>query len=298
MGASAKILSRLVSLHERGLLKNGASIIELGAQELYCSGMEDYVAGVIRYFSERNPAIKKPEAYTGGELARFANKGLLGNLLKACGFAYRALDIFEAENTILFDLNIHSPGEDLYEQVDLVTNFGTTEHVINQYQAMKTMHELAKPGGLIYHDLPLAGYHNHGYFSYNPLFFHHLAVANSYKISMQHYSKGGRTAAPAFMIENGYPESHYVDCGIELIVQKTSSGPFRMPLETSTSLGISKTLWGDANPYVNQGPGLDADFDASVSTSAVILAQASGRDLQRELVRRYRRKLSSLLKLR
>ena len=100
------------------------------------------------------------------------------------------------------------------------------------------------------------------------------------------------------MIENGYPESHYVDCGIEFIVQKTSSGPFRMPLETSTSLGISKTLWGDANPYVSQGPGLDVDFDASVSTSAVSLAQASGRDLQRELVRRYRRKLSSLLKLR
>ena len=295
MGTSAKTLSRFVSLHMRGLLKNGASIIELGAQELYCTGMEDYVRGVIRYFSGNNAAIKVADQYSKAELTRFADKGLLGKLMIACGFAYRALDIFEAENTTLFDLNIQTPGKDLIEQFDLVTNFGTTEHVINQYQSLKTMHELARPGGLIHHELPLAGYHNHGYFSYNPLLFIQLAEANGYKIILQNYSKAGTpTAAPEFMTENGFPESNYYDYGIEFIFQKVSLAPFRMPLETSTSLGLSKTMWGDANPY------WDKDFRPEGAPSpfaSSALHDASGWALQRELLRRYRRKLASLLKL-
>lgn len=296
MGTSAKTLARLKSLHERGLLRTGGWIIELGAQELHCAGQEDFVAEVIRYFAAGNPAIRKAEDYTRAELRGFANKGMLGSLLTACGFTYRALDIFEAENTILFDLNIHTPNVDLQERFDLVTNFGTTEHVINQYQSLRTMHELARPGGLIYHDLPFAGYHNHGYFSYNPLLFHHLAIANGYEVILQHYSKGSATPTPAFMTENGYPDTSYIDCGIEFILRKTSSEPFRMPLETSTSLGVSKTLWRDGNPYIGPGAGVDTDFGTPFSTTSASLANTSARELQRELWRRYRRKLRSMLR--
>lgn len=94
--------------------------------------------------------------------------------MNACGFKYCALDIFDAEDTILFDLNLHEVPKNLHQQFDLVTNFGTTEHVINQLLAMKTIHNLAKSGGIIYHDLPMSGYHYHGYFSYTPLFFFQL----------------------------------------------------------------------------------------------------------------------------
>ena len=75
MGASAKTLSRLVSLHQRGLLKNGASIIELGAQELYCSGMEQYVRDVISYFAKNNCNIRKSEEYTDKEIKEISNEG-------------------------------------------------------------------------------------------------------------------------------------------------------------------------------------------------------------------------------
>jgi len=294
MGASAKTLSRIASLHQQDLLKNGASIIELGAQELYCSGMEQYVRDVIKHFAEKNPSIKKAEEYSEAEIKAIADKGLFGRIITACGFTYRALDIFEAEATTLFDLNIHSPGDDLYEKFDLVTNFGTTEHVINQYLSMKTMHELTKPGGLIYHDLPMAGYHNHGYFSYNPLLFRHLAEANGYTIIMQYYSRAKTpTPAPRFMIENGYSEPGYMNCGIEFILQKNFSGPFRMPLETSTSLDVSKTLWRDDNPYADSELGLPGAFNPYKSTS---LDEVSGWDLQRELLHRYRRKVTGLFK--
>jgi len=295
MGASAKTLSRFISLHKRGLLNNGASIIELGAQVLYCTGKEKYVRDVIRYFSDNNPEIKKADEYTNAEIRQIANKGMFVKMMNACGFTYKALDIFEDENTIMFDLNIHSPEEGMCEKFDMVTNFGTTEHVINQYLSMKTIHELAKPGGLIYHELPMSGYHYHGYFSYNPLLFHDLADTNSYSIIIQNFSKASSpTPAPRFMTENGYSESHYFDSGIEYIFQKTSSDPFIMPLETATSLSVSKTLWHDVNPYsdleLNFGTGTDPFIGRS-------LVNVSGWELQRELLLRYRRKLASLFRL-
>ena len=292
MGASVKTLSRFANLHGRGLLNNGSSIIELGTQELYCTGMESYLREIIDYFANSNPDIRKSDSYSDAEITALANKGFLGNTLKACGFSYRALDIFEAEATTLFDLNIHSPGDDLKEQFDLVTNLGTTEHVINQYLSMKTMHELTKPGGLIYHDLPMSGYHDHGYFSYNALLFRHLAEANNYTIIMLNYSRASvGTPAPSFMVENGYPEREYYDCGIECILRKNQSAPFRMPLETSTSLGLSKSIWKDDNPYSDTVLGLPAAFKP-----LLVLDWVSDRDLQHELLRRYRRKLLGLFK--
>lgn len=287
MGASAKTLSRLISLHQRDLLRNGASIIELGAQQLFCRGQEDYVREVIRYFAEKNPGIARAESYDAGAIARFSDKALLGHLLTACGFAYRALDIFEAPNTTLFDLNLHSPGPELCGQFDLVTNLGTTEHVINQMLSMKTMHDLTKSGGLIYHDLPMAGYHYHGYFSYNPLLFHQLAAANDYRIILQYYSKGGATRAPAFMADNGYADLDYTDRGIEFILQKTTSAPFRLPLETSTSLGVSKTLWADENPYGEIGPAPDSHFNGA--------RVSAGWRASRDIIGRLKRKLRSRL---
>ena len=205
MGASAKTLSRLTSLHQAGLIRPGASIIELGAQELHCEGKEDYVRDVIRHFREHDPSIRSSELYTQAELQSLSDHGLLGKLMIACGFSYCALDIFEAENTIVFDLNVQAPGDDLAGKFDVVTNLGTTEHLINQHQAFKTMHELAKTGGIIYHDLPLSGYHEHGYFSYNPLLFRELADANHYNVVLERYSGGVATQASASMIDNGYP---------------------------------------------------------------------------------------------
>ena len=66
-----------------------------------------------------------------------------------------------------------------------------------------------------------------------------------------------------------------------------------MPLETSTSLGVSESLWTEGNPYG------DVDFSPAARKSALVsaaLSRVSGWDLQRELLRRYRRKAARLLK--
>jgi hypothetical protein len=53
----------------------------------------------------------------------------------------------------------------------LVTNFGTTEHVTNQLNAFKVIHDLTMPNGVMIHEVPAQGMFNHGLVNYNPKFF-------------------------------------------------------------------------------------------------------------------------------
>lgn len=303
MGVSAKSLFRLQELNRLGFLKPGDSVIELGAQELYCSGMEQSVADFLNFFS---PAL----SLTASDefVKRISNRGFTSELLKRAGFLYKALDIFDGDDVVLFDLNLESPGEELAGSFDLVTNFGTTEHVINQCNSFKTIHELTRPGGIIYHDLPLGGYHMHGYFNYNPLFFKHLANANDYEIIFDWYSRSGvPTDAPAFMRDNGFG-AQWIDMGIEFVFRKTTDKPFQMPLETGTSLALNPKVWKGADPY-GKGISMPAPdgndhrnqlteaSQARKSNIALRLQDLSGWDLQNELFNRYKRRLLNLMRL-
>lgn len=155
---------------------------------------------------------------------------------------------------------------------------------------MQTIHELTKVGGIIYHDLPMGGYHTHGYFCYNPIFFRDLAAANSYEIVFQRYSQNtSEYPAPDFMRANGYPSTGWLDAGIEFIWRKAADSPFRMPLETGTSLGLNPEVWRGADPY-----GRVSGSQHAGTTAAFHLMQISGWDLQRELIRRYRARLKRL----
>ncbi len=294
MGATVKTLSRIIDLRERGLLPPGAAILDLGVQEINAKGSEDYIREFIEYFSSRD-GLKSSGSYTRKEISRFANQCFLGALLEACGFEYRSIDLFEAYNTILFDLNRHRPPEDLRGHFDLVTNLGTTEHVINQSLAMKSIHDLTKPGGLIYHDLPMSGYYLHGYFSYNPLFFQHLAIANDYETILESYSMEPGRTTPRFMIENGYPDARFCDYGVEYIVRKTTDRAFRMPFDPATSVDPASPIWAEAGQAGGDGvvPAVAALSRGGYSLAQTAsLERVSGWSLQRELLRRYRKRIT------
>ena len=63
----------------------------------------------------------------------------------------------------------------------LVTNFGTSEHILNQYNVFKAMHEFARPGSVFVHAVPFTVHLEHGFFNYQPNFFEALARYNSYE---------------------------------------------------------------------------------------------------------------------
>jgi hypothetical protein len=238
MGASAKTLLRLIDLKRAGRIGVGTRMIELGSQNISQTSGQDLLT-FMREFRE------EPSAATTADLDNIANGGTMASFMKLCDVNYLALDIFEAENTLLFDLNTDNVPEHLRGQFDLVTNFGTSEHVIDQYRVFAVVHALAKPQGIIYHDVPMGGYFYHGYFSYTPLFFNHLALANGYKIVFRHFSKVPITAPLAQestdeLTENGWPDPGYHDVGIEYIFQKTTAAAFRIPIDAGTSVALNR----------------------------------------------------------
>lgn len=65
---------------------------------------------------------------------------------------------------------------------DLVTDFGTGEHVFNQAQVWRSVHILTKAGGFIAFDRPTQGYEGHGFYNTHETLFRDLAAANEYDI--------------------------------------------------------------------------------------------------------------------
>jgi hypothetical protein len=240
MGVRQKVLLRIVGFVENGMLPVGGAIVELGAQQLRCRHEE--LMAFLTFFESRTgeAIISKLGSET---IDALGNGGYFGTTLKAVKFSYKSLDLFHGVDSVLFDLNLHFVPPDLHGRFDLVTNYGTTEHVINQMLAMKSVHDLAKPGGIIHHDLPLGGHHLHCYFDYNPGLFSDLASANNYEIVLQKFSTGDRKDAPDFMRRNGYADATYRDYGIEVAFRKTDDQPFKIPVDTISSITFSDEVW-------------------------------------------------------
>lgn len=237
MGIGAKNLDLIVELSRRGVLREGFRIAELGAQEIYCASEDGRrtLAAFAKYFGAR---------LTPADLSSLADRGLAARLMRACGISYIALDIFKSDDVMLLDLNVDEIPYEFAGAFDLVTNFGTTEHLINQLHAFRVMHRLAREGGVLYHDLPMGGYHHHGYFGYNPMLFRDLATANGYEILHEAYSRADAvTRYSDTLRHHGFGNEGYIDTSLEFALRKTSGAEFRLPLEVSTSLGVYEVAW-------------------------------------------------------
>ena len=77
------------------------------------------------------------------------------------------------------------------ERYDLLTNFGFTEHVSDQYAAWKNINDLIKVGGLIISELPAqTNFPGHNDFPYYTLeFFQRLALKCGYEIEALRYQQ-------------------------------------------------------------------------------------------------------------
>lgn len=78
--------------------------------------------------------------------------------------------------------NLSEPITDL-GQFDIVTNFGTSEHVDNEGECWKNIDRFCKPGGVSLHAVPPWGnWPNHGYHRYSRRFFEGMALHAGYTI--------------------------------------------------------------------------------------------------------------------
>lgn len=262
MGVSWSFVLQMEAL---GMLPSpGAALLDIGSSNLYNADAAGIAAFVRRHaadpgadldaFAERMARGSRYDPVTGG-----ANESFLGEVLERAGFRYEAIDIARGYRTRIVDLNHAALPQDMVGAFDAVINFGTTEHILNQMNSFVAIHDAAKPGGMIWHQLPAIGFLDHGYFTYTGRFFFDLAGYNRYDIvDMWFDGPGGpedvfaavrsyRSVFPALgqrldrigtaAREKALAATPIPTISINVVYRKVHDAPFTGPAETSTSVG-------------------------------------------------------------
>lgn len=252
MGIGYDVPLILNKLLQQGQIPLRGSVIELGAQQLANSLLSaSEILELTRQTFGLSNHCPLPEAIPTqimpGGLEHLAESAPPAKLLwEWLGYNYACIDIDGGQNSISpFDLNYDAVPNQERGQYDIVTNFGTTEHVANQLNAFKIIHDLAKPGGIMWHNVPSQGYLNHGLINYNPKFFWMLARSNGYKWSLMDFTLAPCPyPIPSNIIDHVAEFTDTVppatrsyetrDCAITVVLQKTFDLDFVAPLDVPT----------------------------------------------------------------
>lgn len=249
-------LSLMKELRNRGVLtRSGLRVLDIGSSNLYLAdtqGVIEYVRGFTgeqtsTSLNEFAARIAKGSAYDpvkGG-----LNESFAGELIERCGMGYLSMDIARGYKTEILDLNRENLPRRHRGAFDVVLNIGTTEHVLNQYNSFKVVHEAARTGGLMVHQLPVAGFTDHGYYVYTGRMFFDLAGNNQYEIVDLWYESASsdddlylstRSYANAFPVLAQLAAPAPVNVPnylLTIIYRKAIDAPFLGALEVSTSVG-------------------------------------------------------------
>lgn len=237
-------------LQSKGVFLEGrAKVLDIGAQHLFDVPLE----GGRAFLRSNGCTLPDDKIETMLESLEKRSKwpswGLyLEEFLSHSTIDYTAYDIFSGARTRIFDLNFESLAEEHVAHFDVVMNFGTTEHVFNQYNSFKVIHEACKVSGYMFHQVPAAGYVNHGYWIYSPKTFTELAHSNGYSV-LDVWITGPQGSTPYPMIggdlnwDPALPENNLqmwsdspVPNGlINVLLRKNKDAPFRLALEISTA---------------------------------------------------------------
>src|SRR5262244_3308132 len=164
MGLGPPVIELYRQLKLQGALEGVAEVMELGSQDFWCP-QKNLVTALCKAFgrTEVDPVLLNT-SNASQQPARL--------LYEALGIKYGCVDM---------DLNFDAVPAAHKGKYGLITNHGTSEHIMNQYNVFKAMHEFARPGGIFVHAVPFTVHLEHGFFNYQPNFFEALARYNSYE---------------------------------------------------------------------------------------------------------------------
>jgi len=250
MGIGVDALEILIGLRERGYLDGRTSVVEIGAQQLANSFLEarELIEKAGDLFGAQGhyavPDVKLSHIVHGALRHLDASAPFARDFWNWLGFEYASIDIDGSPGSIPLDLNYDSVPALELGKYQLVTNFGTTEHIANQLNAFEVIHNLTAPGGIMIHHLPMQGMFNHGLINYNPKFFWMLARSNGYKLidsdvsfSNTYYELPDNIvdSVLAFRPEIGRRSRlRAADTMLLVLLQKTFDTPYVAPLDVAT----------------------------------------------------------------
>jgi len=173
MGLGPPVIELYRQLKLQGALDDITSVMELGSQDFWCP-QQNLFKGLFAAFGRPQPDLALlATTNTSQKPARL--------LYEALGIAYDCVDVDGRTGSLVLDLNFDTAPEEHWSKYGLVTNHGTSEHILNQYNVFKMMHDFTKPGGVMIHAVPFTVHLEHGFFNYQPNFFEALARYNSYE---------------------------------------------------------------------------------------------------------------------
>jgi SAM-dependent methyltransferase len=280
MGVTFSSILRLKGL---GLLETAnLRVLDIGCSNLYQATEEDIRKFVEEFAGESSvhtqaliKGLAEGSAYDpvhGGK-----NEAFVGEMLEIAGFPYDSIDIADGFKTTILDLNYQRAPQSFLNAFDLVINFGTTEHLLNQLNAFQFVHDCTKPGGHIVHSVPCVGYSNHGYLTFTPRCIFDLAGYNDYEIVDFAYDVaqfGSNLMQPVRDYSSYFPRlascaslsdeaANVPDIGLFVVLKKKHDRPFLGALEITTSVGSIPCTVTDN--YENRATGVDEDASADES---------------------------------
>jgi hypothetical protein len=228
-----------IFLQRNGFLTSSKNkILDIGPQNVLFVRAEQ-----IREFIERQGGAIVPAAGLDAEIERLVyfstprpdeRTMLLSEITDLTNIEYNSVDVCPGLKTVILDLNFDSVPDDMIGHYDVVFNFGTTEHIFNQWNCFEFVHDSLKVGGVVYHQLPASGYLDHGYYCYTPLFFQEMAQANNYVIEHMAVTPAGESKIDLLGAPLG--ENNRVPAlNIHVILRKTKDASFRASLEIATA---------------------------------------------------------------
>lgn len=254
MGISLHALERFQAMK---LLPAGASVLDIGSSNLYSATPDG-----LRHFLSQYGSVAAGDHEFIERLAKgskygpdgVANESFVGELLERAGLRYLSFDIADGYKTQIFDLNRDVLAETLHGAFDTVINSGTTEHVLNQLNAFRVIHDAVKRDGHMVHVLPCVGYVDHGFFAYTPRVFLDIAGYNNYELVFFEY-QGPNQGKDLYSIVRDYrpyfpclsttldaattalATFRAPDVAAIVVFRKKRDARFCTPMEISTSVG-------------------------------------------------------------
>jgi SAM-dependent methyltransferase len=179
MGLDICFLDDLIDLKRIGALDGVRRVVEMGAQQLADTFLEGDASlnEIYRLFGTPRGDLGQP---SGQE--NFTKKAPPARMFwTSLGLSYAAIDFDGHRDSHPLDLNKDQAPPQLRGAFDLVVNSGTTEHVANQDNCFRVMHDLVGKGGIMFHFLPVYLF-GHGLVNYSPKFFLQLFRQNDYEV--------------------------------------------------------------------------------------------------------------------
>jgi SAM-dependent methyltransferase len=176
MGISNVMVHWFERLHNKNAFAGMRSVLDFGPQDIVSTPavLANYVASVQGIHLSEDEVARQ---FNLGDSSRLA---ATRRFYAALGLEdYKSLDLRDKRADYSYDLN---GSIDLGRRFDVVTNFGTLEHIFSIGNVLASMHEHLSVGGLALHVLPTRGDYNHGFYNIHSVWYRDLAAANAYEI--------------------------------------------------------------------------------------------------------------------